>query len=426
MKTRLHHRFYNLVAIMTLACLSGCVTQTSEETDRFNTLSDKLDLLVENDRMPGSVTTIIEQGKPVYHYVNGYQDAGKRTAMTDDTLFRLYSMSKPITSVGIMMLQEQGKLRVSDPVSKYLPAFKNMQVYVSGELNNMVTEPVKREMTISDLLAHKSGLTYHFTGDTPVHQYYRKHGVKRDTPVGTLPTDGAPAKNLSELSDRLAAAPLLHQPGEVFDYSYSTTLLGKVIETVSGESLDSWMRENLFTPLGMRNTGFFVTGDDLNRFVTNYLMTDSGLKVIETTENTDYKDADRLLDGGGALAGTASDYVAFATMLANKGTHNGKRFLSEKSIAQMFTPEITIEQFGNETPIEFGYGFAIGSQATRAENFMPDGAYGWAGSGNTIFWVNPETKSLVVFMTQVITPPQFAKEVPFRQYLLEASDPERP
>ena len=408
-------------ALFTFASLSGCATTAAEDEQRFTALSAKLDTLVENGTMPGSVTTIIEQGKPVYHYVNGYQDTGSKTAMTDDTLFRLYSMSKPITSVGIMMLQEQGKLQVSDPVSKYLPAFKDSQVYVSGDLENMVTEPVKRQMTIDDLLAHKSGITYHFTGDTPVHQYYRKYGVKRDTPVGTLPTDGAPARNLTELAERLAAAPLLSQPGETFDYSYSTTLLGKIIETVTGERLDNWLENNLFTPLGMNNTGFFVTGDDLNRFMTNYLMTENGLKVIETAENTDYKDANRLLDGGGALAGTASDYVAFATMLANKGTYNGKRLLSEASVDALFAPRITIEKFGNDAPMAFGYGFAIGSPDTEAENFMPDGSFGWAGSGNTVVWVNPETQSLVVFMTQVITPPPFAKKVPFRQYLIEAT-----
>lgn len=389
--------------------------------DRFETLSEQLDTLVADGVMPGSITYIIENGKIAYHHINGYQDLNSNTPLQDNTLFRLYSMSKPITSVAIMRLQEAGKLSVDDPVEKYIPAFKDVQVYVSGPLENMLTEPPKRPMTIGDLLAHKSGITYHFTGTTVVHEYYRKYGVKRDTPVGSLPTDGAPAKNLAQLTERLAKAPLLHQPGERFTYSYSTTLLGRIIELVTGESLDQYLKDEVFTPLGMDNTLFFVMGNDLDRFVTNYVMTDSGLTEIENRENTDYKDPNRLLDGGGALASTADDYLAFATMLANKGTYKGKVFLSKESINTLFAPRITIDEWGKDREMEFGYGFAIGSPVTLRADYMPDHTFGWAGSGNTIFWVNPETHSLVVFMTQVITPPPFNTEVPFRQYLIQAT-----
>ncbi len=276
-------------------------------------------------------------------------------------------------------------------------------------------------MTIADLLTHEAGLTYHFTGTSVVHQYYRKYGVKRDTPVGTLPTDGAPAKNLQQLSERLAKAPLLHHPGERFSYSYSTTLLGHIIEAISGKRLDDYLQSTLFTPLGMKDTGFFVTGKALERFVTNYVMTADGLSVIETNDNTDYKDLHRLLDGGGALAGSARDYLAFVTMLLNGGTYNNQRFLTSESIALMFTEHTQIEGLGNEHPIGFGYGFALGSAETETMHFMPTGSYGWAGSGNTLFWLNPEKQQLVLFMTQVITPPPFDKQVPFRQYLISAT-----
>ncbi|NVK56813.1 MAG: beta-lactamase family protein [Alteromonadaceae bacterium] len=389
--------------------------------DRFDTLTGQLDALVTEGVMPGSITYIVEDGKVVYQHMNGYQDLKHQSPIAKDTLFRLYSMSKPITSVAIMRLQEAGQLSVDDPVEKFIPAFRDANVYVSGTLDNMVTEPLQRSMTIGDLLAHKSGITYHFTGTTAVHEYYRKYGVKRDTPVGSLPTDGAPAKNLAQLTERLAKAPLLHQPGERFTYSYSTTLLGRIIELVSGKSLDAYLQEEIFTPLGMHDTMFFVTGKDLDRFITNYVMTDTGLKEIENRDNTDYKDLNRLLDGGGALASTADDYLAFATMLANKGRYNGKVFLSEASIDTLFTPQITIDEWGQDSVMEFGYGFAIGSAANLKANAMPDNTYGWAGSGNTIFWVNPDTQSLVVFMTQVITPPPFNTEVPFRQYLIQAT-----
>ncbi|QJR81071.1 beta-lactamase family protein [Alteromonas pelagimontana] len=410
-----------LLSVSLASCATIAPNPNDENVSDFSQLESRLDTLVTEGVMPGSVTYIIENGEVVFHHINGYQDIQSNTPMQEKTLFRLYSMSKPITSVAIMMLHEEGKLSVDDPVSKYLPAFGDVKVYQSGPVDDMTLVNPDRPMTIGDLLAHKSGITYHFTGETPVHQYYRKHGVKRDTPVGTRPTDGPPAKNLAELTERLAQAPLLHQPGEKFSYSYSTTLLGQIIEVVSNERLDKYLEKHLFAPLGMKDTGFFVTGEDLDRFVTNYLMTENGLKVIETRNNTDYKDMSRLLDGGGALAGTAQDYLAFATMLANKGKYNGKQIIPAKAVDQLFAPQITIEDFGNDAPIDFGYGFAIGSPQTENINFMPAGTYGWAGSGNTLFWVNPQTHSVVLFMTQVITPPPFHKQVPFREYLIDAT-----
>lgn len=406
--------------ILLLTLAFGFVTAHANTT-ALQQLPAKLDQLVTDGVMPGSITYIVQNGETVFHHINGYQDLASKTAMTEDTLFRWYSMSKPITSVAIMMLHEQGKLNIADPVEKYLPAFKDVRVYQGGELDAMQTIKPRRPMTIADLLTHEAGLTYHFTGTSVVHQYYRKYGVKRDTPVGALPTDGAPAKNLQQLSERLAKAPLLHHPGERFSYSYSTTLLGHIIEAISGKRLDDYLQSTLFTPLGMKDTGFFVTGKALERFVTNYVMTADGLSVIETNDNTDYQDLNRLLDGGGALAGSARDYLAFVTMLLNGGTYNNQRFLTTESVALMFAEHTLIEGLGNEHPIGFGYGFALGSAETETMNFMPAGSYGWAGSGNTLFWLNPEKQQLVLFMTQVITPPPFDKQVPFRQYLISAT-----
>jgi CubicO group peptidase (beta-lactamase class C family) len=383
-------------------------------------LPERFEQLVKDGVMPGAITMVAQDGQLLHKSVVGYQDIESKTPLTEHSIFRLYSMSKPVTSVAIMMLVEQGKLSLADPVEKFIPEFKNARVYVAGDLEQMETEPLARSITIEDLLAHKSGITYHFTGKTPVHQYYRKHGVKRDTPVGSLPTDGEPAKDLKTLANRLAKAPLLNQPGERFTYSYSTTLLGRIIEIISNEPLDSFLSRTVFVPLKMRHTGFFVTGDALDDFMTNYVMTENGLKVIETSENTDYRDASRLLDGGGALAGTAEDYLRFAMMLANLGELNGERLLTEESVTRLFTPSITIEEFGTDYPIEFGLGFALGDAQTQKHNFMPAGTFGWAGSGNTLFWVDPQRKQAVLFMTQVITPPPFHDKVPFREILIEA------
>jgi len=375
---------------------------------QFAALETQLRCLTEQGKIPGAVVLVARNGQLIEQSQVGFQDIATRVPMTRDTLFRLYSMSKPITSVAIMILMQQGKLGLQDPLARFVPEFKDARVYVSGDVDHMVTEPVKRPITIADLLTHTSGLTYHFTGDTPVHQYYRKHGVKRDTPVGSLPTDAPAAPTLEELVHRLAHAPLLHQPGQQFDYSYSTTVLGYVVERASGVSLDRFLQERLFGPLHMRHTGFFVEGAALDHFVTNYLWTGTELKAIETRETTDYRDRHRLLDGGGALAGTADDYLRFAQMLANGGELDGVRILAPETVALMMQDHLPASA-GEKGMLpgvrfEFGYGFAIGNASTAREGLFPEGAAGWDGSGNTFFWVDPGKKRVTVFMTQVIAP----------------------
>ena len=195
-----------------------------------------------------------------------------------------------------MMLVEQRKLALDDPAEKYLPEFRNMRVYASGGVDDMVTVPLKRPITIEDLLTHNSGIVYHFNGNTPVHQYYRKHGVMRDTPVGRSPDDGPPARSLDELVARIGKAPLLHQPGEGFVYSYSTTVLGAVIERVTGKKLDRALHDMLFGPLGMKDAGFFVSDSKLDRFTTLYNAAANGIEPIEQPGTSDYRDRSRLLD----------------------------------------------------------------------------------------------------------------------------------
>jgi CubicO group peptidase (beta-lactamase class C family) len=374
----------------------------------FSLLDRDLQCLTEQGEIPGAVVLVAREGRVIHDVSVGYQDIAQRTPMTPATIFRLYSMSKPITSVAIMMLVEERRLALSDPLYRFVPEFKNARVYVSGDVDHMVTEPVRRPITISDLLTHTSGITYHFTGDTPVHQYYRKHGVKRNTPVGSLPTDAPAAPTLEELVQRLARAPLLHQPGEQFDYSYSTTVLGYVIEKISGLSLDRFLQQRLLGPLRMAHTGFFVEDGALDHFVTDYLWTGTELKPIETRDTTDYRDPRRLLDGGGALAATAGDYLRFAQMLANGGELDGVRILRPQTVASMFQDHLPESAHGKGLPpglrFQFGYGFAVGNSSSASQGWLPDGAVGWDGSGNTFFWVDPGRKLVTVFMTQVIAP----------------------
>lgn len=414
--------FLGLAGVMVLGiALAACSSTGSKPVgESYPGLADAIHKAVDERLAPGAITTIYEKGSVVFHDVYGYQDLDMAKPLHDDSLFRLYSMSKPITSVAIMMLVDQGRLALEDPIEEFLVEFKDTQVYASGPFDAMSTEPLKRSITIEDLLTHTSGITYHFSGDTPVHQYYRKYGVKRATPVGSNPDDGAPADNLKELSHRIAQAPLLHQPGERFSYSYSTTVLGRVIEQVTGESLDRALKRMVLEPLEMNDTGFYVEGDDLDRFVTNYLMTDEGLVSIEDRDNTDYKDRNRLLDGGGALAGTAEDYLNFSMMLINKGRYKNQQLLSPEMIERMFTPAVEMPGADGDSSVWFGLGFAIGTEETERSGNMPNGSFGWAGSGNTFFWVEPESQRAVVFMTHVIAPPDQSDRIPFRELLIDA------
>jgi CubicO group peptidase (beta-lactamase class C family) len=394
------------VLLVTILVLGACTKGAQElESSASDELRQDLQALVDDGAMPGAVIMVAKGDQLLAKAVVGYRDIAESKPMTEDTIFRLYSMSKPITSVAIMMLVEEGTLSLDQPVDEILPEFQDMRVYESGTLDDMVTVPAERSITIRDLLLHKAGITYHFTGTTPVHQYYRKYGVMRNTPVGRTPDDGEPAHSLGELVARLGKAPMLHQPGSEFAYSYSTTVLGAVIERVSSRTLDVFLRERIFEPLDMNDTGFFIEDDDLSRFVTNYMMTEDGLLEIESPEDSDYRDHSRLLDGGGAIAGTARDYLRFAMMLANGGELEGHRLLSAASVNQMFKPHAVIKGLGPE--VRFGFGVSLGDESTEETGMMPSHAIGWAGSGNTFFWLWPGTGKVVVFMTQVITPPQF-------------------
>lgn len=395
-----------LALICWIACSLATLSASAEQD--LAAIPKNLQCLVDQGKIPGAVTLIAREGKLIHSSVVGYQDIEARRPMRKDTIFRFYSMSKPITSVAILMLMEQGKLRLEDPVAKFLPQFATVRVYKSGGLDDMVTEPVNRPVTIADLLTHTSGITYHFTGNTAVHQYYRKHGVKRNTPVGSLPTDGPAAPNLDVLMERVAAAPLLHQPGERFSYSYSTTVLGSVVERISGMRLDRYLQEHIFAPLRMKHTGFFVEGEALQRLVTNYMWDGSALRHFETAATTDYSDRTRLLDGGGALAGPAEDYLRFAQMLANGGELDGVRLLRPETVRLMFTnhlPASAPVDIGVVPGIdfEFGYGVAVGNASTARAGTLPVGGGGWDGSGHTFFWADLQRKQATVFMTQVIS-----------------------
>jgi len=358
--------------------------------------------MVERGELPGAIVRIEQDGNTLADVRVGYQDVATKAPLAEDAIFGLYSMSKPITSVAIMMLAEQGRLSLGDPASRFLPEFAEMRVYESGGVDDMRTVPIRRPITIADLLSHSSGITYHFTGLTPVHEFYRRHGVMRDTPVGRMRQDGAPARSLDELVARIGKAPLLCQPGERFAYSYSTTLLGAVVERATGQRLDVALQAMIFDPLEMIDTGFFVEDADLPRLVTNYAALPSGLIPIETPERSEYRNHDRLLDGGGALAGTTRDYLNFCHMLVG-GVFKGRRLLSADSLREMMIPRVKTDM--PPPPLPFGYGFALGDAETEAAGLLPEGSASWGGSASTHFFVDPKARATALVMTHVLVAP---------------------
>ena len=353
---------------------------------------------VEAKRFPGAVLLMARNGKIAFYEVVGYQDRAAETPMKKDSIFRIASMSKPITSVAAMVLAEENKLDLAAPVAQYLPEFKDVKVGPEG------TAP-KRPMTVQDLMRHTSGLTYGLFGNSSVDQMYRKANI-----FG--------AKSLEEMVKTIAGMPLLHQPGEFWEYSVSTDVLGRVVEVVSGMDLDSFVRERVTGPLKMNDTGFWVRTPAVSR-----LAKPDGLPS-PLFENATQKP--NIFSGGGGMLSTAGDYARFCQMLLNGGELDGARILAPKTIALMTSDQLpaTVERhtpvalvlgpFGPvpEMGTSFGLGFAVRMDAGR--NPLPGsvGDFSWGGITGTLFWVDPQTKLVAVLMAQA---PQTQLNVIWRQ-----------
>jgi CubicO group peptidase (beta-lactamase class C family) len=347
-------------------------------------------------KIPGAVLLIQQHGRPVYFEKFGVRDVATRLPMTADTIFRLYSMSKPITSVAAMMLVEDGKLRLDDPVSKYIPAFG--QVKVGGEKRDanegtvLRLEPLNRPITIEDLLRHTSGLTYGFIGDSAVRNLY----ANSDLFDGDF--DNA------EFAERLAKLPLAEQPGTRWDYGHSTDVLGRVIEAVSGKSLYRFEKERLLDPLGMTDTAFYVA-DAAKRPLIAEPMPDDRF-VTPVAGIRDPMMLRRWESGGAGMVGTIGDYARFSQMLLNGGTLDGRRYLKPETITLM-----TSDHIGPETKIGhdyfyfpgassgFGLGFAVRISPYPGTSW-PLGEYRWDGIAGTFFFIDPKDDMFVIFMVQ--------------------------
>jgi CubicO group peptidase (beta-lactamase class C family) len=367
---------------------------------------------IDKGMFPGTVVLVARKGKLVYADAAGMQDKNAGKPMALDSLFRIYSMTKPFVSVAAMMLVEDGKLQLTDPVSKFLPAFKGQRVSVAGadaEFARLTYTNVaaQREMTVQDLLRHTSGLAYgEITQNAPVKDAYTKAGVYLPG-VRDYDSRGMTA---AEQVDRMGAALLAHQPGTVWEYSLSSDVLGRVVEAASGKRLSEFLDERLFKPLGMIDTAFSVTADKMGR-VAQPLATDlaSGqpIKVIDVS-------APPKNDSGGAGAvSTAADYLRFTQMLLNGGQLNGVRILSRTTVELMTSDHLGTRISAPTTPGELllgtpGYGFGLGFAVRLAPGVagVPGsaGEYMWAGYAGTYFWVDPKEQLTAIFMSQAPSP----------------------
>ena len=350
---------------------------------------------IDKGRIPGAVVAIARKGKLVYFEAFGHLDKEAGTRMTTDAIFSIASMTKPIVGVGALMLYEDGALLINDPVSRYLPQIGKMPVAVmrqdSAGQTVVETVPVTRPMLIHDLMRHTSGLIYGGRGTTAVHKMYpASSGTSGTTMTG------------AEFLDRLGAIPLMYQPGTTWEYGLSIDVLGLVVERVSGQSLGRYLRERLFTPLGMTDTGFIVPADKLKRYakaLPNDPETGKPQTVLDSTRPLKFE------CGGGCAVSTAADYIRFAQMLQNRGSLGKVRILAPRTVEYMTAdhmgPEIqnnvartasTLEGFG------FGLTVAVRRQTGIAGIMGAPGDFTWGGAYGTNFWVDPKDELAVVFM----------------------------
>jgi CubicO group peptidase (beta-lactamase class C family) len=370
--------------------------QVGLSSTRLGRIGSVMQAYVEQGKYAGIVTMIARRGQIAHFECFGMMDVEAGAPMQSDTIFRIYSMTKPITSVAVMMLYEEGQFQLNDPVSKFIPEFQNTKVFVNRtELGLELADP-EREMTIRDLLTHTSGLSYGSDQDSPVDALYREATQKVG---GDLTLEG--------MVRELVKLPLAYQPGSAWRYSVSTDVLGYVVEVVSGLSFDAFLEQRIFEPLGMVDTGFHVPEEKITRFVTVYGPAEGGgLKVIDTPATSEYAKPPSYLSGGGGLVSTATDYMRFAQMLLNRGELDGTHLLGRKTIELMTTNHLpsTLLPFAVGTDPVNGYGFGLGwkvlMDVTQAKILGSEGTYGWGGAASTEFWVDPEEELVGLIMVQ--------------------------
>ena len=361
-------------------------------SEKLSRLSEFALAEIEKGRIAGAVSLVARRGHIVYFESVGKADIEEGRAMREDSIFRIMSMTKPIVSLAVMMLHEEGRFLLDDPISRFIPELGKLRVAVvpEGEAVSpeaLETVPAAREITIHDLLTHRSGFTYGFINQGPVGDLYRRARLLESSTT-------------EELVRRLAELPLVHQPGTTFEYSHSTDVLGRLVEVVSGQRLDRFLEERILLPLGMKDTKFYLSAEEADRLVTLYQRGESLLltPVDRRRESRLVVGTKTWFSGGGGLVSTAADYYRFLQMLLNGGELEGTRLVSRKTVELM-----TTDHLGKEIPIYPGYGFGLGfavrQELGKGRSLGSEGDYTWGGIFNTVFWVDPKEELILIFLT---------------------------
>ena len=389
------------VAFVSVAAAEGLPNAKPEEvglsSERLGRVTEMLRANIAANEIPGAVLLIARQGKIAYFESFGLLDPQAKTPMRKDAIFRIYSMSKPITTVAAMTLFEDARLALNEPVGKYLPALAKMQVATDNkpdpeaDPHKIATIPADRPISIQDLMRHTSGLTYGFFGDTPVKKLYAEAKL------------GNEGETNAQFVDRIAKLPLSYQPGTTWDYSHSTDVLGRLVEVISGKSLYEFERKSILDPLRMGDTSFYVIDQTKQSRIAEPFENDR--KIGNGATVGDPRVGGAWESGGGGMVSTAIDYARFLQMLLNGGTLDGQRILGPKTIEYM-----TSDHLGSAVvPGPYylpgpGYGFGLGFAVRRDAGVSPvngsPGDYNWGGAGGTAFWVDPKEQMFVVFMMQ--------------------------
>jgi CubicO group peptidase (beta-lactamase class C family) len=382
---------------------------TGLDASRLERIGDHLERnYIGPQKIAGCQVLVARRGHQAYLKSFGSMDLERGKAMRDDAIFRIYSMTKPITSVALMMLYEKGYFQLNDPVSRYVPSWKNHRVWVSGEGDDMVTEPPRRAVTFRDVLCHTAGLTY--GGGLP--------GVGVQHPIdhiyrGLKIRSAGSQDTMMEFLDKLGQVPLRYHPGEQWMYSLATDVCGALVEVVSGKPFAQFLSEEIFQPLGMTDTSFFVAPDKADRFCANYQRgADKKLKLIDDPATSAFMAEPGFKSGGGGLTGTIADYGRFCDMLRRGGELDGHRILGPRTLEMMHMnhlaggKDLTQSAIGSfsETANE-GVGFGLGFASTMGQvetGSLGVGDYYWGGAASTIFWVDPKEDLYLVFMTQLM------------------------
>ncbi len=362
--------------------------------ERLDRITQAMKSSVEKGHLAGAIGVVARKGRIAYWETVGMADREAGKAMADDTIFRIYSMTKPVVGVALMTLYEEGRFALRDPVKNHIPELGGLKVWVDG-----TDVPSEREMTVQDLMRHTSGMTYGLFGDSPVDEMYMDANVLGGN------------KSVADFIDKLAKLPLKHHPGSAWEYSVSVDVQGRLIEVLSGKDLATFMKERIFDPLDMRDTSFRMTSQKADRFVQIYEKSEDkkGIVPAPKSRTAGYYDDTKWYSGGGGLVSTTRDYLRFCQMMLNGGVLDGTRILSRKTVDLMTIDHIeSVPRASSISRAGYGFGLDFAVHIDPAESGLNGsiGEYNWGGLAGTIFWIDPVEEMIGLYMIQVL-PPRF-------------------